>query len=332
MKNGTYKAYVAREVGEGQFAGTVEEKQVADLPAGDVLVRVHYSSLNYKDALAARGNKGVTRRYPHTPGIDAAGTVEESAVEEFAPGDEVIVGGDGFGTNRPGGFGQYVRVPEKWVTKLTPGQSLRESMIMGTAGFTAGLCIHEMMPTVKPEDGDILVTGATGGVGCAAVGILAKLGYSVVAVSSKDDAAEMLKPLGAKEVMSREQFVKATGRALLQMCWAGAVDTVGGEILATAVKSTYPRGVVTCCGNAASPELPLTVYPFILRGVKLVGIAAQHYDPPTRQMILNKLAHEWRLDQLEAIHTEIPLVELDARITQMIEGRHSGRTVVRLDG
>ena len=225
-----------------------------------------------------------------------------------------------------------MRVPAKWVTRLTPGQTLKESMILGTAGYTAGLCIHEMMPTVKPEDGDILVTGATGGVGCAAVGILAKLGYSVVAVSGKDDAAALLEPLGAKKIMGREDFVKGAGRALLQMNWAGVVDTVGGDILATAVKSTYPRGVVTCCGNAASPDLPLTVYPFILRGVKLVGIAAQHYDLATRQMILTKLAHEWRLDQLEAIHTEIPLVELDARITQMIEGRHTGRTVVRLDG
>ena len=331
MENRTYKAYVAREVGEGRFAGRVEEMHVTDLPAGDVLVRVRYSSLNYKDALSARGNRGVTRRYPHTPGIDAAGTVVESAVDDFTPGDEVVVSGDGFGTNRPGGFGQYVHVPAKWVMKLTAGQTLKESMILGTAGFTAGLCVHEMVRTVKPEHGDILVTGATGGVGCAAVGILATLGYSVVAVSSKNDAATLLEPLGAKDIISRETFVTGRGRALLQMSWAGVVDTVGGDILATAIKSTAPRGVVTCCGNAASPDLPLTVYPFILRGVTLIGIACQHYDLATRQLVLNKLAHEWKLDQLEAVHTEIPLVELDARITQMIEGRHSGRTVVRLD-
>lgn len=331
MKSQTYKGYVVREVGDGRFAGNVEEKAVADLPAGDVLIRVRYSSLNYKDALSASGNRGVTRRYPHTPGIDAAGVVEESETEDFAAGDEVVVSGYDLGMNAPGGFGQYIRVPATWVMKLTPGLTLKESMILGTAGFTAGLSIEKLMATVKPEHGEILVTGATGGVGSFAVGILSKLGYSVVAVSGKDDAATLLMPLGAKEIIDRKAFVKGSSHALLRARWAGVIDTVGGEILATAIKATHPCGVVTCCGNVASPELPLNVYPFILRGVTLIGIACQNCPMPTRKAIWAKLANEWRLDQLEAIHEEIALAELDARIEQILQGRIKGRTVVNLD-
>ncbi len=332
MKDQTYKAYVVRDTGEKQFAGNVEERAFADLPTGDVLIRVRYSSLNYKDALSARGNRGVTRRYPHTPGIDAAGIVEASEAEDFAPGDAVMVCGYDLGMNTPGGFGQYVRVPAEWVMRLTPGLTLKESMILGTGGFTAGLSIHELAKTVKPEQGEVLVTGATGGVGCFAVGILAKLGYSVVAVSGKDDAATLLTPLGAKEIIDRQAFATGSARALLPTRWAGVIDTVGGDILGAAVKSTHPLGVVTCCGNAASPELPLTVYPFILRGVTLIGIACQHYPMPVRKMILARLANEWRLDQLEDIHEEIALADLDARVDQMLQGRVKGRTVVNLGG
>jgi acrylyl-CoA reductase (NADPH) len=332
MENATYKAYVVREVGDGRFAGSVEEKDVADLPAGDVLIRVRYSALNYKDALSARGNRGVTRRYPHTPGIDAAGVVEESKIDEFAPGDTAIVSGHDLGMNTPGGFGQYIRVPASWVMKLTPGMTLKESMILGTAAYTAGVSIYELARTVKPEHGEILVTGATGGVGVFAVGILAKLGYSVVAVSGKDDADTLLEPLGAKEVIGRDSFLTPSNRALLNGRWAGVVDTVGGEMLATAIKSTHPRGVVTCCGNAASPELPLTVYPFILRGVTLIGIACQHYSLSIRETILCKLATEWKLDRLETIHKEIALSDLDDKIDRILQGQHTGRTVVNLDG
>lgn len=331
MKSRTYNAFVVREVGEGRFAGSVEEKDVADLPEGDVLVRVRYSALNYKDALSASGNRGVTRRYPHTPGIDAAGVVEESAVDEFAAGESVVVCGYDLGMNTAGGFGQYIRVPAEWVMRLTPGLTLKESMILGTAGFTAGLSIYELAKTINPEHGEILVTGATGGVGVFAVGILSKLGYPVVAVSGKSDAAAILKPLGAREIIDRRSFTSGSARALLQGRWAGVIDTVGGEILATAIKSTQPGGVVTCCGNAASPELPLNVYPFILRGVTLIGIACQNCPVPTRQAILAKLANEWRLDPLEAICEEIPLSQLSGTIQRMLQGQHRGRTVVNLD-
>jgi putative YhdH/YhfP family quinone oxidoreductase len=331
MKSETYRALVVREVRDGRFARRIEKKDISHLPAGEVLVRVRYSSLNYKDALSASGNRGVTRRYPHTPGIDAAGIVEESEVAEFAVGDAVIVAGFDLGMNTPGGFGQYIRVPASWVVKLTPGLTLKESMILGTAGFCAGLSVHELAGTVKPEQGDVLVTGATGGVGSVAVGVLSKLGYSVVAVSGKEDAATFLKPLGAKEVIDRRSFTERSSPALLRASWAGVIDTVGGEILATAIKSTCPLGVVTCCGNAASPELPLNVYPFILRGVTLIGIACQNCRVPMREAIMAKLANEWRFDQLEDIHDEISLAELDARIELMLRGGLKGRVVVNLD-
>ena len=310
---------------------SIEERRIADLPPGDLMVRVRYSALNYKDALSANGNRGVTRRYPHTPGIDAAGIVEDSAVDDFAAGDAVMVCGYDLGMNTPGGFGQYIRIPAEWAMPLPAGLTLKHSMILGTAGFTAGLCIYELMATVKPEHGEVLVTGATGGVGCFAVAILAKLGYSVVAVSGKDDAGTLLTPLGAKEIIDRKLFATGRGRALLQMRWAGVVDTVGGDILATAIKSTRPRGGVTCCGNAASPDLSLTVYPFILRGVTLIGIACQHYPPETRRTILTRLTNEWRFDRLDEIYDEISLAQLDLRIEQMLAGRVKGRTVVNLD-
>jgi acrylyl-CoA reductase (NADPH) len=327
-----YRAFVVREVGEGRYVGGLEDKRVVDLPAGDVLVRVRYSSLNYKDALSASGNRGVTRRYPHTPGIDAAGIVEESGVDEFAPGDSVVVSGYDLGMNMPGGFGQCIRVPASWVMQLTPGLTLKEIMVLGTAGFTAGLMVHELLEAgLQPEQGEILVSGATGGVGSTAVGILAKLGYSVVAVSGKDDAESLLMPLGAKEVIERQAFAVGKHRALLEGRWAGVVDTVGGEVLATAIKSTRPGGLVTCCGNAASPELSLTVYPFILRGVTLKGIACQHYSLSTRRLILKRLANEWRLDRLDDLYKEISLADLGGAIDQILAGRLHRRAVINLD-
>ena len=331
MENETYKALVVRETEDRRFSRKIEEKDVSHLPAGEVLVRVRYSSLNYKDALSASGNRGVTRRYPHTPGIDAAGIVEQSEAADFAVGDEVIVAGFDLGMNTPGGFGQYIRVPAGWVVKLTPGLTLKESMMLGTAGFCAGLCVHELTASVKPKQGEILVTGATGGVGSIAIGILAKLGYSVVAISGKEDAAILLKPLGAKDVIDRSSFTQGSGRALLRSRWAGVIDTVGGDVLATAIKSTYPLGVVTCCGNAASSELPLNVYPFILRGVTLIGIACQNCPLPIREVILAKLANEWKFGQLEDMYHEISLTELDARIELMLHGHLKGRVVINLD-
>ncbi|MFP4030582.1 MAG: YhdH/YhfP family quinone oxidoreductase, partial [Desulfococcaceae bacterium] len=272
----TFKAMVVEEAEKKTYTREIKERAISDLPDGDVLVRVHYSSLNYKDALSAVGNKGVTRSYPHTPGIDAAGVVEQSKDSAFTPGDEVIVTSYDLGMNTDGGFGQYIRVPAGWVVPLPEGLSLRESMIYGTAGFTAGMSVAAVAHAVPPEKGDILVTGATGGVGSLAVGILSKIGYKVTAVSGKSDAEGFLKKLGAQAVIGREEASDDGGKPMLKGRWAGAVDTVGGEILATAIKSTDLHGTVTCCGLVASPDLPINVFPFILRGVTLVGIDSQN--------------------------------------------------------
>jgi len=326
-----FKALVVEETSSADFTLNIKKKAVQDLPAGDVLIRVRYSSLNYKDALSASGNRGVTKKYPHTPGIDAAGEVVESESKQFKEGDKVLITGYDLGMNTCGGFEQYIRVPAEWVVKLPEGLSLGEAMIFGTAGFTAALSVHALTERVGPKDGTILVTGASGGVGSLAVSLLVKLGYKVVAVSGKPEGKRYLKKLGAAKVIDREDAVDDSGRPMLKVAWAGVIDTVGGETLATAIKSTAPFGTVTCCGNVASPDLPLTVFPFILRGVRLVGIDSQNCPMPLRQEIWQLLSDEWKVDSLLDICEEIGLEGLDHHIELMLKGRQKGRVVVNLD-
>ena len=326
-----FKAMVVEEKENNQFTREVVEKSSEDLPEGDVVVKVHYSSLNYKDALSAIGNKGVTRNYPHTPGIDAAGVVEESSDQRFKAGDEVIVTSYDLGMNTSGGFGQYIRVPADWVVPMPHGMTVRISMIYGTAGFTAALSVFQLMKHgVTPEKGEILVSGATGGVGGVAVSILAKIGYSVTAVNGLTDQSAYLKDIGAKSVISIEDAVDKSNRPLLKARWAGSIDTVGGEILATSIKSTGPEGAVTCCGNAASPDLPINVFPFILRGITLIGIDSQNCPMTIRKEMWEKLAGEWRIPQFERMVSEVTLDEVDQRIQMMLQRKHRGRSIVRL--
>jgi putative YhdH/YhfP family quinone oxidoreductase len=331
MNNLTFRAMIVEETRDNQFVRNIKDKSISDLPDGDVLVRVSYSSLNYKDALSAIGNRSVTRKYPHTPGIDAAGTVEESGSKAFQTGDAVIVTSYDLGMNTPGGFGQFIRIPSNWVVPLPEGLTLKESMIYGTAGFTAGLSVFSLTQTVKPENGEVLVTGATGGVGSITTAILSKLGYDVVAVSGKPDAADFLLGLGAKRVVTREDVSDESQHPLLKSAWSGVVDTVGGNILATAIKSTHPEGTVTTCGMVASPDLPLTVFPFILRGVKLIGINSQTCPMKHRLHVWNRLAANWKIDQLETICREVSLEELNPLIDTILKGGIKGRTVINLD-
>ena len=329
MDNFSYKALIVEEPEKNNFVRQIKNANINDLPKGDVLIRVLYSSLNYKDALSATGNRGVTRQYPHTPGIDAAGIVEESLVGTIKKGDRVIVTSYDLGMNTAGGFGQYIRVPADWVVKLPDGLDLKQSMVLGTAGFTAGMSIFKLTQTIRPEHGDILVTGATGGVGSLASGILSHLGYSVTAVSGKTDTT-LLNNLGVKAILSRNDFLKNTKPPVLKPQWAGAIDTVGGEILATAIKSTKQDGIVTCCGNVASPDLPINVFPFILRGVSLLGIDSQHCPMDLRSSIWKKLASDWKFNYLDSIYDEIFLDQLNDKITLILKGELKGRTLVNL--
>ena len=302
------------------------------LPDNDVTIEVRYSSLNYKDALSASGNRGVTKRFPHTPGIDAAGTVTASKDARFSAGDEVLVTGYDLGMDTPGGFGQYIRVPADWIVPLPAGLDAREAMILGTAGFTAAMGVAALMHQgVEPASGPVLVTGATGGVGCLAVALLAGRGFEVVAGTGKSDAHDWLRELGAAAVIGRSELAGPGERPLLSAKWAAAIDTVGGQVLEQVVKTLDIGGAVAACGNVAGPELHLTVYPFILRGVSLLGIDSQHYPMPRRRELWSKLASDWKPEALESVATEVGLEELSKLIDAILEGRIRGRVLVRHD-
>ena len=326
----TFMAMVVSETAEKTFVREIRERALSDLPAGELIIDVKYSSLNYKDALSATGNRGVTKKYPHTPGIDAAGLVADSTTKSFGVGDPVIVMGFDFGMNTAGGFGQYISVPSGWAIKLPQGLSLKESMSHGTAGLTAALCIIRLMASgLSKDSGEVLVTGATGGVGSIAVAILAKLGFNVVAATGKASEHDFLTGLGAKAIISREEANDTSGRPLQKPRWAGVVDTVGGNILATALKTAKYSGLVAACGNAMSADLNVNVFPFILRGVSLLGVDSVELSMRARQMAWSKLAGDWKID-LSSIVTEVSLEELNPQIDAILKGGVRGRVVVDL--
>ena len=329
MEDVRFQAMVVRETDSKTFTRGIEERSVGDLPDGEVCIRVHFSSLNYKDALSATGNRGVTRSFPHTPGIDAAGVVESSSSPEFSPGDSVIVTSYDLGMNTSGGFGQYIRVPADWVVPLPRGLTPEESMVLGTAGFTAAMSVDRLVPDVAPSNGPVLVTGATGGVGSLACAVLSRLGYEVAAVSGKPDDG-FLSALGVTEVIPRTDFLENTDAPMLKPKWAGVVDTVGGDILTAAIKSTMESGIVTCCGLVASPKLSMTVFPFILRGVALFGIDSQHCPMPLRRELWTHLAGDWKPQLPDAMTQKIGLGDLDPYIDRILKGQIKGRTLVSL--
>ena len=333
-KNG-FRALVVKEKENKEVYREVGVKCFSELPEGDVLILVLYSSLNYKDALSATGHRGVTKNYPHTPGIDAAGVVAKSSSDEFIEGEEVLVTGYDLGMNTSGGFGEFIRVPASWVVKLPPTLSLRDSMVFGTAGFTAALSLYKLLEAgVQPHHGDILVNGATGGVGCMAVGFLANAGFYVVAATGKTDQTEFLKRLGAAEVIARDDIRDNPERPLMKGRWAGVIDNVGGEFLAAALKSTQPKGVVTCCGLVASPNISLTVYPFILRGIKLIGIDSAETPMMLREEIWDWIANDWKLhpELIDMVTEESSLEELETHIQRILSGKVKGRVIVSIGG
>lgn len=328
-----FKALWITETKEGKFERNIVERTIDDLPPGEVVIRVLYSSLNYKDALSATGNKGITRQFPHTPGIDAAGVVEISRNEQFATGDEVIVTGYDLGMNTCGGYGEYIRVPAAWVVKKPAAFTLKECMIFGTAGFTAASALYKMeLMGQDPEQGPVVVTGSTGGVGSMAVAILSKAGYEVIAITGKSNAQEYLQHLGATQVQDRSWVVDNTGKALLKPKWAGAIDTVGGTTLPTLLKACKAEGCVVSTGLVASPKLDTTVYPFILNGINLLGIGSAETPMVRRLAIWGKLADTWNIrEKLNAIAKEVTLEELNnTYFDSILGGKVMGRILVKI--
>jgi putative YhdH/YhfP family quinone oxidoreductase len=329
----TYEAFVVHREDDGTINRQVESKDVEQLPEGDLLIRVHYSSLNYKDALSANGHRGVTRQYPHTPGIDASGVVVQSSSPDFKVDQRVVIGGYGFGVNVPGGFGQYVRVPAEWVLPLPDGLSLADSMAYGGAGFTAcySICRLEHLG-LRPEKGPVLVTGATGGVGSMSVAMLSQLGYEVAAVTRKRDQQPWLEKLGASTVLEPANVIPPASRALARTRWAGVIDSVGGDLLDGAIRACQPDAPVTCCGMIASPSLETSIFPFILRGVSLLGIDAANCPQDRRMEVWQRLAGECQVPELTDMITDISIHELNDRIETMLDGSGVGRVRVCLNG
>ena len=331
MNNTTFKALWIKEEDDGKFSKNIVERRIDDLPEGEVLIKVHFAALNFKDALSSTGNKGVTKNYPHTPGIDGSGIVVESSRPEFRQGDKVLVTSYDLGMNTDGAFAEYIRVPASWVVPLPEGLDLKECMIIGTAGLTAGIGLFKMeMMGQTPDKGSIVVSGASGGVGSIAVSILAKAGYEVIASSGKDSTTEFLKNLGAAEIVDREFITDDSSRPLIKPKWAGAIDTVGGNTLATLLKGCKSGGSVASCGLVGSPVLSTTVFPFIINGINLLGLDSATFPMEERQQVWDILADSWRLSNLESIATTCSLDELNPYIDKMLIGETTGRIVVKM--
>lgn len=327
----TFKAYVIDKTAEGKSQGRLATLGAGQLDAGEVAIRVRYSSINYKDALAATGAGKIIRRFPCVGGIDLAGEVLDSADPRFKAGDEVIATSYDIGVSHHGGYAEYARVPAQWVVPLPKGLSLFESMALGTAGFTAGLAVLRMEANgLEPGKGPVVVSGATGGVGGLAVDMLAGLGYAVTALTGKATEQDYLRGLGAAEVKLTSTLDHTKVRPLEASQWAGAVDNVGGPILHWMLATMKQAGTVASIGNAASIELHTTVFPFILRGVSLLGVDSGYIGFPTRQIVWDRLAGDLKPRHLAEVTRTITLEQLPAAFDDFIAGRVKGRTVVQM--
>lgn len=317
----------------GKSVGKLVQLSLDELDAGEVVIRTHYSGVNYKDALAATGAGKVVRRFPCVGGVDVSGVVESSSDARFKAGDQVVVTSYDMGVAHDGGFAEYVRVPADWVVPLPSGLTLFDAMVLGTAGFTAALAIHRLEQNeLTPAKGKVIVTGATGGVGSLAVRMLSQLGYHVVALTSKSSEAEYLLGLGAKEVLLRSDVDLTSKRPLEKALWAGALDAVGGETLAWLARTVQQDGAIASFGNAGGAELHTTVFPFILRGVKLLGVDSAATPMPLRKQMWLRLASDLHVDDLEKIAHQISLAQLPQACTTLIDGTSRGRYVVDFTG
>ena len=325
-----FKALESVKTDQGNQLSIIE-RSIDDLPEGELLIKVHYSSLNYKDALSASGAPGVTRNYPHTPGIDAVGTIEESSNQNFKEGDSVIVTGYDLGMNTSGGFGQYIRVPSSWAVNLPSGLSEKDSMSLGTAGLTAGLSIKALDDYNSKrgfESSASIVTGSTGGVGSIAVMLLSKLGSTVTAVTGKDSQNDLLKGLGASEIISREELSEVSRTPIGKTIWDFGVDVVSGNILTLLLASLKPGGAVACSGLVGGPSFESSIFPFILRGITLAGIDSAESSLEFKTNVWKKFANEWKLD-LSPIIKVVIKENLQQEIDLILQGGQQGRVVLK---
>lgn len=327
----TFKALVADKTDE-DFSLSIKELNQSDLPEGDVLIKVYYSGVNYKDGLAGTSDGKIVSSYPFVPGIDLAGIVMSSTDERFQEGDPVIATSYEIGVTHFGGYSEYARVPADWVVPLPDGLTLKEAMILGTAGFTAALSVHRLEENgLTPEKGPVLVTGATGGVGSLALSMLAKRGYTVEASSGKSSARDYLTSLGATNVLTRDDVYSGKLKALDRQQWAGAVDPVGGEQLASILSKIQYGGSVAVSGLTGGAKVPTSVFPFILRGVNLFGIDSVYCPMSLRRKLWERMASDLKPAQLEdTVHRELTLGELPEALPQILEGSLTGRMIVRI--
>ena len=322
-----YSAYYVEE-NDGEFSSSISELELQKPEDGFVQIEVSHSSLNYKDALSASGNKGVTRNYPFVPGIDAAGTIADANSSQFTDGDEVIVTGYDMGMNTPGGFGEYINVPAEWVVKKPANLSSLEAMSIGTAGITAAASVLKIYESSKASELPVLVSGATGGVGSVGVMLMTKLGKEVTALTGKSSSTDFLKSIGADNIIMRDEYLEAPAKALERPLFASAIDTVGGNVLSKMLPQISPHGVVACCGNVAGIEVNTTVFPFILRGITLAGIDSAESPIEFKTSIWNKFADEWKLD-LSSMIKVVSKESLQQEIDLILEGGQQGRVVLQ---
>ena len=321
-----YSAYYVEE-NDGVFSASISRLELEKPADGFVQIKVSHSSLNYKDALSASGNKGVTRNYPFVPGIDAAGTITDANSSQFSEGDEVIVTGYDMGMNTPGGFGEFINVPATWVVKKPNNLTHLESMSIGTAGLTAAASVFKIHESAMESDLPVLVSGATGGVGSIGVMLMSKLGKEVSALSGKSSSVDFLKSIGATNIILRDEYLEAPAKAMERPLFSSAIDTVGGKILSKMLAQISPHGVVACCGNVAGIEVNTTVFPFILRGISLCGIDSAESPLDFKISIWEKFANEWKLD-LSTSTKIIAKQNLQQEIDLILQGGQEGRVVI----
>ena len=324
-----FRALITSENDDGKFENNIVQKSINELPEGDMLIKVEYSSLNYKDALSASGNKGVTKKYPHTPGIDAAGVVEKSSNSNFPKNTSVIVSGYDLGMNTDGGFGEYIRVPYSWVVKTPLSFSTEEAMAIGTAGLTAGLSVKVLQEKSKIRNKSIIISGGTGGVGSIAITLLYHLGANITAITGKKNKFSYLKNLGAKNILDRDEFIKSTRLPMSKGIYDLAIDVSGGKTLSAILASMKYNGLIVCCGNVGGANFETSVFPFILRSNRLIGIDSAFKPINDKAQIWNLFSNKWSLPNLKDLYRLVSLEDIPFEINKILNGQQTGRVVLK---